>query len=174
MEEPATAVDGDINLDLDEYERKLRQNTKEALDLVDRLCDQSRLAADADQNGTKTAGIQGDVGSESQGSHKARVENNSVSELLVAEGYEDCSCEDQRTVFSDFEISSYRVSSAVMQEPTGCIILPGRKLLILDNQLGLVLINLHTRETLKAPPCEQWRNPECAVYVFSTEQILVG
>ncbi|KAH7729552.1 Protein F44B9.2 [Aphelenchoides avenae] len=158
-------VDNDSGWDLDEYERKLRQNTQEALELVDRLCEESRLAAEAEHHGVTREGQRHDLQNGVSAKHAdvgsvtEQKKNGAAADILVAEG--------------EFEIESYRVSSSLMQEPTGVLLLPGRKLLILDDQQGLVLVNLHTRETIKAPPSDQWRHPESAVFVFSTEHILV-
>lgn len=68
----------------------------------------------------------------------------------------------------------YRVNSELMEEPKSCILLPDARLLILDGKLGLTLMNLQSKETIRCAPADDWRDVEAACYMKKHNQILVG
>nr|CAD2187024.1 unnamed protein product [Meloidogyne enterolobii] len=156
---------------LDEYELKLRRRSKEALELVDKICglqaqetekkppitrpSQFNLEMDRPVNTTKdelkealNAGIHG-----LSGSNRETVGvDTKIPESVIQIGGGPI-----------LDVECVSVSQSLLQFPMDCFILPGNNLLIVDSDAGLLLISLESKQVLKqiSPKQNVWRNPEC-------------
>nr|CAD2179626.1 unnamed protein product [Meloidogyne enterolobii] len=156
---------------LDEYELKLRRRSKEALELVDKICglqaqetekkppitrpSQFNLEMDRPVNTTKdelkealNAGIHG-----LSGSNRGTVGvDTKIPESVIQIGGGPI-----------LDVECVSVSQSLLQFPMDCLLLPGNNLLIVDSDAGLLLISLESKQVLKqiSPKQNVWRNPEC-------------
>jgi hypothetical protein len=71
-------------------------------------------------------------------------------------------------------VDSLRVNPSLMKEPVDCLMLPGRRVLVLDDAWGLMLLSLETKSVVRAQNTETWRRPQCATFVRDTQHILVS
>uniref|UniRef100_A0A1I7S290 PDZ domain-containing protein n=1 Tax=Bursaphelenchus xylophilus TaxID=6326 RepID=A0A1I7S290_BURXY len=129
------------DVDLDEYERRLIANTREALALVDKLCKDTQ---------------------EQQERRRARQRDYVDQErrALIVEG-------------SDLDVETFKLNPELLDDPQGVLMIPGNRLVILDNKLGLTLLNLETKEVKRSPKPEDWRDLEHVCFMKSQNQILV-
>uniref|UniRef100_A0A914KPY5 Uncharacterized protein n=1 Tax=Meloidogyne incognita TaxID=6306 RepID=A0A914KPY5_MELIC len=156
---------------LDEYELKLRRRSKEALELVDKICglqaqetekkspitrpSQFNLEMDRPVNTTKdelkealNAGIHG-----LSGSNRGTVGlDTKIPESVIQIGGGPI-----------LDVECVSVSQSLLQFPMDCLLLPGNNLLIVDSDAGLLLISLESKQVLKqiSPKQNVWRSPEC-------------
>ncbi|CAD5218649.1 unnamed protein product [Bursaphelenchus okinawaensis] len=129
------------DVDLDEYERRLIANTREALALVDQLCKDTQ---------------------EQQERRRARQKEyvDQEKRALLVQG-------------SDLDVETFKLNPELLEEPQAVLMIPDNKLIILDNKLGLTLLNLETKEVKRTPKAEDWRDLEHLCYMKSQNQILM-
>ncbi|KAL3119000.1 hypothetical protein niasHT_003783 [Heterodera trifolii] len=159
---------------LEEYERKLRRNTKEALELVDRLCElqreqtapSERLRLPPSKN-HKEADTIGEVRKAlANGVHQMGEKTANWAEKANGE----------RTKIGEgchFDVESVSLNGHLLHSPCDCVLLPGHSLLLVDSVLGLSLLSLQSRQLIRniCPPANgQWRNAKCACLAESKER----
>ncbi|KAI1725002.1 hypothetical protein Ddc_06280 [Ditylenchus destructor] len=135
-------------------ELKLRQNTQEALDLVDRLCEQTQQQQSLNRSAPPPLS-----------------NNTAFASPPITNGNlpgETISSND-----NGLNVDSIRINSDLMKDPMDCIMLPEKRLLVLDDEWGLMLMCLETRSVQRAMPTAQWRHPICATYIREAQHILV-
>nr|CAD2182329.1 unnamed protein product [Meloidogyne enterolobii] len=156
---------------LDEYELKLRRRSKEALELVDKIC--GLQAQETEKKPPITRPSQFNLEMDRPGN----TPKDELKEALNA-GIHGLSGSNRGTVGVDtripesviqigggpiLDVECVSVSQSLLQFPMDCLLLPGNNLLIVDSDAGLLLISLESKQVLKqiSPKQNVWRNPEC-------------
>uniref|UniRef100_A0A915M5L2 Uncharacterized protein n=1 Tax=Meloidogyne javanica TaxID=6303 RepID=A0A915M5L2_MELJA len=141
---------------LDEYELKLRRRSKEALELVDKIC--GLQAQETEKKPPITRPSQFNL-------EMDRTVNSSKDELKEAlnAGVHGLSGSNRGTVGLDtripesviqigggpiLDVECVSVSQSLLQFPMDCLLLPGNNLLIVDSDAGLLLISLESKQVL--------------------------
>uniref|UniRef100_A0AC34GSA0 Uncharacterized protein n=1 Tax=Panagrolaimus sp. ES5 TaxID=591445 RepID=A0AC34GSA0_9BILA len=143
--------DNSIELNIQEYEEQLRKNTQEALNLVDKLCESS---TQQQQDRQAKRDREYERRSSQSPTNRDRSHLNNLN-------------------FSQLDAQSYRVNPDLMQDPTGAILLPDFRLALADNQFGLSIFNLHTKDLKRIDGGNKWRRPYNMIYLPRAKQFLV-
>lgn len=77
------------------------------------------------------------------------------------------------------DIDSLKINSNLLTDPIDCLILPDQRLVVLDNETGIFLINLTSKEIIRSTDAPQskitkWRYPKCCTYIPETDHLLVS
>lgn len=77
------------------------------------------------------------------------------------------------------DIDSLRINPSLIIDPVDCLMLPNQRLVVLDNEVGILLINLVTKNVIRSAETAQskitnWRYPKCCTYIPETDHILVS
>ncbi|KAL3103390.1 hypothetical protein niasHS_002576 [Heterodera schachtii] len=159
---------------LEEYERKLRRNTKEALELVDRLCELQR-GQTAPSERLRTPPSKSNKEADTIGEVRKALANGVRQMGEEAANWAE-KANGERTEIGEgchFDVESVSLNGHLLHSPCDCVLLPGHSLLLVDSMLGLSLLSLKSRQLIRniCPPANgQWRNAKCACLAESKER----
>ncbi|KAF7635624.1 hypothetical protein Mgra_00005012 [Meloidogyne graminicola] len=150
--------------ELDEYEQKLRRRSKEALELVDKICGLQAQENEKKQNVREENKYNNNFNkipkdelkdALTKGIHKLSGNNENgekISEKIIQIGGGPI-----------FDVECVSVNSSLLSFPMDCLLLPNKLLLIVDSDEGFLLISMETKQVVKQikPKQNVWRNPEC-------------
>ncbi|KAL7080255.1 hypothetical protein ACQ4LE_000972, partial [Meloidogyne hapla] len=153
---------------LDEYELKLRRRSKEALELVDKIC--GLQAQEIEKKSPITRPTQFEM-NKSVSSPKEKLKEAltaGVHGLSGSRGTVGMETKISESIIQMgggpiLDVECVSVSQSLLPFPMDCLLLPGNNLLVVDSDAGLLLISIESKQVLKQIIPEQnvWRNPEC-------------
>uniref|UniRef100_A0A914Z6J9 CNH domain-containing protein n=1 Tax=Panagrolaimus superbus TaxID=310955 RepID=A0A914Z6J9_9BILA len=146
--------DDSIELNIQEYEERLRKNTQEALNLVDKLCESSSHQQQHERQAKRDREYERRSSQSPTNRDRSRSHSVQFNE-------------------SQLDAQSYRVNPDLMKDPTAAILLPDFRLALADNEFGLSIFNLHTKDLKRIDGGNKWRRPLNMIYLPRAKQFLV-
>lgn len=73
----------------------------------------------------------------------------------------------------DLDVETFKLNPELLAEPQSVLMLPEARLLLVDNSLGLTLLDLQSKEVKRCAKAEDWRDLEHACFMRQHQQILL-